>query len=326
MNELPLTILLASVLATAAPLIIATLGETITEKAGVINLSLDGSLLLSAMIAFMVGFETGSFTLGFAAAAVTGAAIALLVGWFGIYLGQLQVAVGFALTLMCKDLAYFLGNPYSRLQGPQLISWKIPGLSEVPFFGPVLFQQPLPVYLGLLLIPAVWWYFYRTGRGLELRAVGENPEACYTRGIDPRRKQILYTIIGGALVGLAGAAFSLGIKPGWGRPQGIEGIGWIALAIVIFGGWHPIRVALGAFLFAFLQVFGIVLQGIWTGIPAQVFQMAPFPLMILALVLINLLQYKGVQRWLDDKPGLALLVDKLRGAPPRALGKTFHPD
>lgn len=326
MNELPLTILLASVLATAAPLIIATLGETITEKAGVINLSLDGSLLLSAMIAFMVGFETGSFTLGFAAAAVTGAAIALLVGWFGIYLGQLQVAVGFALTLMCKDLAYFLGNPYSRLQGPQLISWKIPGLSEIPFFGPVLFQQPLPVYLGLLLIPAVWWYFYRTGRGLELRAVGENPEACYTRGIDPRRKQILYTIIGGALVGLAGAAFSLGIKPGWGRPQGIEGIGWIALAIVIFGGWHPIRVALGAFLFAFLQVFGIVLQGIWTGIPAQVFQMAPFPLMILALVLINLLQYKGVQRWLDDKPGLALLVDKLRGAPPRALGKTFHPD
>jgi simple sugar transport system permease protein len=326
LNELPLTILLASVLATAAPLIIATLGETITEKAGVINLSLDGSLLLSAMIAFMVGFETGSFTLGFAAAAVTGAAIALLVGWFGIYLGQLQVAVGFALTLMCKDLAYFLGNPYSRLQGPQLISWKIPGLSEVPFFGPVLFQQPLPVYLGLLLIPAVWWYFYRTGRGLELRAVGENPEACYTRGIDPRRKQILYTIIGGALVGLAGAAFSLGIKPGWGRPQGIEGIGWIALAIVIFGGWHPIRVALGAFLFAFLQVFGIVLQGIWTGIPAQVFQMAPFPLMILALVLINLLQYKGVQRWLDDKPGLALLVDKLRGAPPRALGKTFHPD
>lgn len=326
MNELPLTILLASVLATAAPLIIATLGETITEKAGVINLSLDGSLLLSAMIAFMVGFETGSFTLGFAAAAVTGAAIALLVGWFGIYLGQLQVAVGFALTLMCKDLAYFLGNPYSRLQGPQLISWKIPGLSEVPFFGPVLFQQPLPVYLGLLLIPAVWWYFYRTGRGLELRAVGENPEACYTRGIDPRRKQILYTIIGGALVGLAGAAFSLGIKPGWGRPQGIEGIGWIALAIVIFGGWHPIRVALGAFLFAFLQVFGIVLQGIWTGIPAQVFQMAPFPLMILALVSINLLQYKGVQRWLDDKPGLALLVDKLRGAPPRALGKTFHPD
>lgn len=326
MNELPLTVLFASVLATAAPLIIATLGETITEKAGVINLSLDGSLLLSAMIAFMVGFETGSFTLGFAAAAVTGAAIALLVGWFGIYLGQLQVAVGFALTLMCKDLAYFLGNPYSRLQGPQLISWKIPGLWEIPFFGPVLFQQPLPVYLGLLLIPAVWWYFYRTGRGLELRAVGENPEACYTRGIDPRRKQILYTIIGGALVGLAGAAFSLGIKPGWGRPQGIEGIGWIALAIVIFGGWHPIRVALGAFLFAFLQVFGIVLQGIWTGIPAQVFQMAPFPLMILALVLINLLQYKGVQRWLDDKPGLALLVDKLRGAPPRALGKTFHPD
>ena len=105
MNDLSLTILLASVLATAAPLIIAALGETITEKAGVINLSLDGSLLLSAMVAFIMAYESGSFTLGFIAAAVTGAAIAALVGIFGIYLGQLQVAVGFALTLMCKDLA-----------------------------------------------------------------------------------------------------------------------------------------------------------------------------------------------------------------------------
>jgi len=326
MSDLPLTILFASILATAAPLLIAALGETITEKAGVINLSLDGSLLLAAMVAFMVGYETDSFLLGFAAAALTGGLVALLVGVFGIYLGQLQVAVGFALTLMCKDLAYFLGNPYSRLQGPQLVSWKIPGLAEIPVIGPVFFQQPLPVYLSLLLIPAVWWYLYRTGRGLELRAVGENPEAAYTRGIDPRRKQLLYTLIGGAMVGIAGAAFSLGIKPGWGRPQGIEGIGWIALAIVIFGGWHPVKVALGALLFAFLQVIGISLQGIWPEIPAQVFQVAPFPLMILALVLVNSLQREGIQRRLKRHPGLSLLLAQLRGAPPRALGKSFHPD
>ncbi|MCB1852066.1 MAG: ABC transporter permease, partial [Gammaproteobacteria bacterium] len=261
MNDLSLTILLASVLATAAPLIIAALGETLTEKVGVINLSLDGSLLLAAMVGFVVAYESGSFLLGFAAAAATGAMVAALVGLFGIYLGQLQVAVGFALTLMCKDLAYFLGNPYARLQGPQLLSVKIPLLADIPLFGPMLFQQPLVVYLSLLLIPAIWWYLYRTGRGLELRAVGENPEAAYTRGIDPRRKQLLYTLAGGALVGIAGAAYSLGIKPGWGRPQGIEGIGWIALAIVIFGGWHPFKVALGALLFAFLQVIGISLQG-----------------------------------------------------------------
>ena len=326
MNDLSLTILLASVLATAAPLIIAALGETITEKAGVINLSLDGSLLLSAMVAFMVAYESGSFTLGFIAAAVTGAAIAALVGIFGIYLGQLQVAVGFALTLMCKDLAYFLGNPYSRLPGPQLVSMKIPGLSEIPLIGPMLFNQPLVVYLSLLLIPLIWWYLYRSGRGLELRAVGENPEAAYTRGIDPRRKQLLYTLVGGALVGIAGAAFSLGIKPGWGRPQGIEGIGWIALAIVIFGGWHPVKVALGALLFAFLQVIGISLQSIWPSIPAQVFQVAPFPLMILALLLVNLLQRETIQHWLQKRPGLALLVRQLQGAPPRALGQSFKPD
>jgi simple sugar transport system permease protein len=326
MNDLPLSILLASVLATAAPLIIAALGETITEKAGVINLSLDGAMLLAAMVGFMVGYETHSILLACAAAAATGALIAGLVGVFGIYLGQLQVAVGFALTLMCKDLAYFLGNPYSRLQGPQMVSIKIPVLSDIPFLGPVLFQQPVMVWVSLILIGMVWWYLYRTGRGLELRAVGENPEAAYTRGIDPRRKQLLYTLIGGALVGLAGAAYSLGIKPGWGRPQGIEGLGWIALAIVIFGGWHPVKVALGALLFAFLQVFGISLQARWPGIPAQVFQVAPFPLMIFALVLVNLLQREGVQLWLERRPGLGLLLGSLRGAPPRALGRSFHPD
>lgn len=207
MKDLPLVVLLASVLATAAPLIIAALGETITEKAGVINLSLDGSLLLAAMLAFVTSYETGSLLLGFGVGALTGGAIALLVGIFGIYLGQLQVAVGFALTLMCRDLAYFLGNPYSRLQGPQLLAWKIPLLGDIPVLGPLLFQQPLVVHLGLLLIPLSWWYLYRTGRGLELRAVGENPQAAYTRGIDPRRKQLLYTLAGGLLVGIAGAAF-----------------------------------------------------------------------------------------------------------------------
>ncbi|PLY14841.1 MAG: ABC transporter permease [Sedimenticola sp.] len=326
MSDFSLVILFASVLATAAPLIIAALGETITEKAGVINLSLDGSLLLAAMIGFMVSYETGSLIMGFAAAALTGALVAIVVGIFGIYLGLLQVAVGFALTLMCKDLAYFLGNPYSRLQGPQMLSVKIPLLSDIPFLGPVLFQQPLMVYLALLLIAAVWWYLFRTERGLELRAVGENPEAAYTRGIDPRRKQLLYTAIGGALIGIAGAAYSLGIKPGWGRPQGIEGLGWIALAIVIFGGWHPLKVALGAYLFAFLQVIGITLQGVWPSVPAQVFQVAPFPLMIFALVMINLLQRESVQGWVSAHPLLQTLIRQLQCSPPRALGKSYRPD
>ena len=326
MSDFSLTILFASVLATAAPLIIAALGETITEKVGVINLSLDGSMLLAAMVGFMVSYESGSLMLGFGAAALVGAVIAIVVGLFGIYLGLLQVAVGFALTLMCKDLAYFLGNPYSRLQGPQMLSIKIPVLSDIPFLGPVLFQQPLIVYVALILIGAIWWYLFQTERGLELRAVGENPEAAYTRGIDPRRKQLLYTAIGGALIGLAGAAYSLGIKPGWGRPQGIEGLGWIALAIVIFGGWHPIKVALGAFLFAFLQVIGITLQGIWPSVPAQVFQVAPFPLMIFALVMVNLLQREGVQGWVKAHPMLQRSIKQLQGVPPRALGKSYHPD
>ncbi|MCP3666158.1 MAG: ABC transporter permease [Gammaproteobacteria bacterium] len=326
MGDLPISILLASVLATAAPLIIAALGETISEKAGVINLSLDGSLLLSAMVAFVVVYESGSFWLAFLAAALTGGGVAAIVGGIGIYLGQLQVAVGFALALMCRDLAYFLGNGYSRLPGPQLIAQDIPLLSDIPLIGPILFHQPLMVHVALLLIPLVWWYFYRTGRGLELRAVGENPQAAYTRGIDSRRQQMTYILVGGALVGIAGAAFSLGIKPGWGRPQGIEGLGWIVLAIVIFGSWHPVKVAMAAIFFALLQVVGVSLEGVFPQIPAQVFQVAPFPLMIFTLVAINFLRRDSVERWMSRYPFLGLLHQQLRGDPPKALGKNYRPD
>ncbi len=137
---------------------------------------------------------------------------------------------------------------------------------------------------------------YRTAPGLKIRCVGENPDGAYARGIDPDRVQLLYAVAGGMMVGIAGAAFSLCVKPGWGQPQGCEGSGWIALALVIFGGWHPVKAAAGAYLFAFLQVMSIHLQAWYPGIPAQVFQVAPFPLMIFILVLISLAQQESVLR------------------------------
>ncbi len=236
--EIELSILLASVVAGATPILLATLGETITEKAGIINLSLDGSILLSAMAAFVVTYNSGSLLAGFIVGALVGAAVALVVALFSIYLEQSQVAVGFVLTLTTRDLAYFLGNDYSRLQGPQVTHLPIPLLSEVPFVGPVFFNHNLPVYFSLVLVGLCWWYIYWTPAGLKLRSVGEHPRAAYARGIDPKLTQLLYTMVGGLLVGLAGATFSLATKPGWGRPQGAEGTGWIALALVIFGGWH----------------------------------------------------------------------------------------
>lgn len=325
MSELNLAILLASIVAGATPIVLAAVGETITEKSGVINLSLDGSILLSAMVAFMVAYESKSLALGFAAGALVGGMVAAVVGIFSIYLGQSQVAVGFVLTLTARDLAYFLGNPYSRLYGPQVSPLPIPFLHKIPMLGQVFFHHNSIVYMSMLVIALCWFYMYRTPMGLTLRAVGEHPEAAYARGTDSRRNRMWYTIAGGLLVGLAGAAFSLCTKPGWGRPQGAEGTGWIALAIVIFGGWHPVRAAFGAYLFAFLQVMGIQFQELWPSVPAQVFQVAPFPLMIFTLILMHAAQ-KGSLETTGEISWLNWIARLLSSPAPSALGRTFHPE
>jgi ABC-type uncharacterized transport system permease subunit len=325
MKELHLVILLASIVAGAAPIVLASVGETITEKSGVINLSLDGSILLSAMVAFAVSYESQSLALGFAAGAIIGGLVAAVVGLFSIYLGQSQVAVGFVLTLTARDLAYFFGNPYSRLYGPQVSHWPIPFINKVPLLGQVFFNHNIIVYASMMVIALSWYYMYRTPTGLYLRAVGEHPEAAYARGTNSRRIQMWYTIAGGLLVGLAGAAFSLCTKPGWGRPQGAEGTGWICLAIVIFGGWHPVRAAFGAYLFAFLQVIGIQFQELLPSVPAQVFQVAPFPLMIFTLILMHVAQ-RGPIEMSDQASWLKRIARLLSSSAPAALGRTFRPE
>ncbi len=314
--EISIPSLVAAILVMAAPLVLAALGETLTEKAGVVNLSLDGTILLGAMSGFVIASESQSALLGFIAAASTGATVGAVLAIIGVRLGQSQVAVGFALTFLCRDLAYFLGNPYARQQGPQLETLPIPILSKIPFLGEAFFSHSLIVYLSLLAIPGCYYFLYHTRQGLILRSAGENPDGCWARGINPLRVQIIYTILGSSLVGLAGGAFSLAVKPGWGHPQGCEGIGWIALALVIFGGWNPIRVAAGAYFFGLLQLLGIYFQDYFTTIPAQIFQVAPFPLMIFALILINL-GHKSKDRKLTG------WIKLLSGRPPKWLGKTY---
>jgi len=326
MNELNFTLLLAGALAAAAPIILAVIGETITEKSGVINLSIDGVILLSAMAAFATAYQTGSIIAGFLVAAAVGGLSAAIVAVFSIYMEQSQTAVGFALTLMTRDLAYFLGNPFSGLQGPQASLMPIPFLNNIPFFGPVFFSHYPPVYLSICLTFLCWFYMYKTGPGLNLRSVGERPDASYSRGIPPRRLRILYTICGGLFTGLAGASFSLAVKPGWGRPQGAEGTGWIALALVIFGGWHPVRAALGACFFSFLQVMGIYFQEWFPSTPAQVFQIAPFPLMIFALLIIDFTQKESVLDWADKRKFAKSVLKIFSGRPPAALGKPYKPN
>jgi simple sugar transport system permease protein len=308
--------MIVSILLASAPLIFATLGEAITEKAGVINLSLDGSIMLSAMAGFGVGLATGSVWLGFIAGALVSMAVALLIAYSSIALRLNQVAVGFVLTLLCIDLSTFLGNPFVRVQGPSVPHMPIPLLKDIPFIGPIFFDQDLVVYGSVLLIFVTYWFMFKTRRGLILQGIGERPEGAYARGVPVNRLRYLYTAIGGALVGIGGAAYSLDIKLGWSYHH-TSGFGWIALAIVIFGGWHPYRVAFGAYLFGVLQVIALKLQSVVPNL-AQVLPIMPFPLMIFALTIVY---SDRLGKLLDKAPRLRGI---LRSDPPSALGTHFE--
>jgi simple sugar transport system permease protein len=195
-------------------------------------------------------------------------------------------------------------------------------LSTIPALGPLFFSQNVVVYGSFLAIILSWIWIFRTRPGLEMQSVGERPEAAFARGINVNRLRYLYTIVGGALVGLAGAGYSLNVKPGWSYNLTL-GIGWIALAIVIFGGWNPLRAALGAYLFGGLQSLGSILQGVLPGVPTQIFQAAPFAMMIVVLVLVR---SEAVEVALERLPGRAgtALASLLRVTPPGALGTRFE--
>jgi len=321
---------LAGVLAAAAPVIFATIGETFSERSGVINLSVNGTILLSAMTGFAVAVRSGSILLGCLAGMLVGALVASIVAFSSITLKQSQVAVGFVLALMCRDLAYFLGNPVMGLSGPRVPAWQIPVLSQIPIIGPIFFRQDILTYLSFFLIFIAWAWIFKTRPGLMLQGVGERPAAAFVRGARVERIRYFYTILGGALVGLAGPAYSLSIKAGWkGTISGLDGIGWIALALTIFGGWNPIRAAFGAYLFALLQWLGLVLQPSLPGIPSQVLQVAPFPLMILTLLLVNIGNTEWVERVLASLPEstrklVARIIRSLRATPPASLGVPFE--
>ncbi len=314
---------LSSLVAAATPVVFASIGETVSEKSGVINLSLDGSIALSAMAGFAVAFTTGSAALGVLAGMAVGALIALVIAFASITLRQEQVAVGFVLTMLCTELADFLGNPFVRKPGPSVPHAPIPYLSDIPVLGPILFDHNLLVYLSMVSVVVAWWWMYKTQPGLKLQGVGERPESAFARGVDVDRLRYVYTVVGGALVGLAGASYSLSIKLGWSHRH-TYGIGWIALAIVIFGGWNPWRVAAGSYLFGLLKALGSILQRnpAFANVPTQIFSSAPFALMIFALLLLS---SEGVDRLLALLPTrLARRIDRtIRGRSPGGLGRPF---
>jgi simple sugar transport system permease protein len=322
MNEL--INVLASVVANATPLVIASIGETITERAGVVNLSLNGSIILAAMVGFAAAFTANSIIFGIIVAMVVGAAIALLIAASSIELRQDQVAIGFILTLLAADLAQFLGQNYTGKPGPQLLSAPVPLLSSIPVVGPIFFTQSLFTYASYLLVFGAWYWMFRTHRGLELRSIGERPETAFARGAHVNWLRYVYAALGGALVGLAGVAYSLSVKAGWAIPAKMGGDGWIALAIVIFGGWHPFRVVLGAYLFAGLRALASAIQSTpGVNIPIVLLNAVPWVLMIITLLLVSSGAIERLLRVLP-RPVQKWSRNFLRSDPPAALGTRFE--
>jgi ABC-type uncharacterized transport system permease subunit len=313
--------ILSSILANATPVVIASIGETITERVGVINLSLDGSIQLAAMVAFVAAYSLESAMAGLLLGMLAGALIALLIIVANIELRQDQVAVGFVLTLLAADLAQFLGQEYTRIPGPTFSTWPVPLLSDIPILGEIFFNHNPLVYFSFILILGTWFVMYRTRWGLSLRAVGERPATAFARGTRVHFTRYFYTIVGGALVGMAGASYALAIKPGWANPPVMRGDGWIALAIVIFGGWHPLRVAFGAYLFTGLRALASTIQQT-TEFPLVLVNMVPWVLMILTLLLVS---GGFVERLMRISPPWVqrLLRNFLRSDAPAALGAEF---
>jgi ABC-type uncharacterized transport system permease subunit len=282
----------AAILRIATPLIFATLGELISERAGVLNLGIEGIMLLSAMTGFTAAYFSGSLWLGILAAVATGAVMGALHAVFTVALGLSQHVSGIGVTLFSSGLAYFLyrlifGQQSSPASITAFQTVPIPGLSGIPVIGPIFFNQFALVYLALLAVPVSAFILYRTPWGLALRMVGENPRAADSAGINVISRRFQAVILGGALMGVGGAfltmaqfnAFTFGV---------ISGRGWIAIALVVFGRWDPWRMAGAALLFAFVDALQLRLQASGLGhIPYEAFLMLPFLLTILAMALLS---------------------------------------
>lgn len=292
-----LVVILHAGLATGTVLLFAAIGEVFAERSGVLNLGVEGMMLLGAMAGFSVSLSSENVWLGLLAAMIAGGVLSLAHGLVSIHFQADQVVSGLSLTFLGTGLALVLGEGLTGKNPPLVPSFDIPLLADIPFIGPVVFaDHSLLVYIGYLFAPLAWYYIHKTRPGMHLRAVGEKPEAADTMGINVYGLRYFYTFVGGVLAGLAGATISLSVSPGWYSSQTTSGQGWIAVGLVIFAQWDPLRAALGAYLFGALRRGILDLQGprILFGITNPLYinsnwgfflQMTPYILTILALVI-----------------------------------------
>ena len=303
-------IALAGAVSFGVPLTLAALGEILAERSGVLNLGVEGMMLVGAVTAFLVADSTHEPWLPLVAAILAGAALAAVHAFLSITLRANQIVSGLALVIFGSGVARFLGQPVEgEPRGAQILPLRVPGLADLPLVGRVVFQQDVLVYATVVVTAVVAWYLIRTRPGLALRAVGESPATADAAGVAVARVRYAHVIAGGAFAGAAGAYVMLVRAPSWNGEATTDGIGWIALALVVFASWRPWRALAGAVIFGFALRANFTLQAAGIrAVPAEILSMVPYLLTIVVLI------------------ALAPTAVRRRAGAPSALGQPYVRD
>lgn len=300
-----IVVLIASLMVAAVPILLAAVGELVVERAGVLNLGVEGMMIIGAIGGFIAAVATGSPLLGFLGGAVAGAALSAIFALLTQVFLANQVATGLALTLFGLGVSSLAGQGYNGIKPPATPDLPFGPLADLPVLGPILFSHDWVVYFSIAMVALTWWMLKSTRTGLILRAVGESHEAAHALGYKVNRIRLLAILFGGAMAGMGGAYVSLVRVPQW--VDGITaGAGWIALAIVVFASWKPWRALIGAYLFGGITQLQLNLQAAGSLIPVEYLSMAPYLVTILVLVIMS------------SGRGRAALNA------PAALGRNFH--
>lgn len=301
------TAILLTIFTAATPLLLAALGELVTERAGVLNLGVEGMMIMGAVAGFAFAQMTGNAYLGVLGGVVVGSLFSLAFAFLAITLVTNQVATGLALTILGLGISGLWGEAYIGLAGVRLEPIVIPGLSEIPLIGKLFFAQDIIFYISLALVAGVSYFLFKTRVGLILRSVGDNHGSAHALGISVIKVRYLAVMFGGACCGLAGAHLSLVYTPQWVENM-TAGRGWIALALVVFASWRPMRVIAGAYLFGAVGIAQLHIQALGYDIPSQLLSSLPYIATIVVLVIIS------------QNRRLTLINT------PASLGKGFVPD
>jgi simple sugar transport system permease protein len=298
--------IILSVLAASTPLLLAATGELVTERSGVLNLGVEGMMIVGAACGFGGAWLSGSIIIGALCGIAAGMLMSLIFAFMTLGLAVNQVATGLALTILGIGLSGLIG---ARFVGERITTaphLDIPGLSDIPLIGRIVFGEDAFVYFSLALIVAIWWFLYRTRAGLVLRACGDNHVSAHALGYPVLRIRMLAVLFGGGCAGLAGAYLPLAYTPFF-IPGMTAGRGWIALALVVFASWRPARLVIGAYLFGAVTILQLHAQGAGVGIPSQFMSALPYLATVIVLVLLSRARTGG-------------------STAPAALGTVFVPD